>query len=56
MSNHICLCEHCIEAIMSRGEKVIQLGSMWDSEEENMTCEWCEEEMPNDCLYDCIFP
>ena len=43
------LCEHCIEAIRSHGEKVIVLDIVEDSEE--MACEWCEED--GETLYEC---
>jgi len=64
MKNHIRLCEHCIAAIRSRGEKVYELESLESSElyeaydEETqgfLTCEWCGEELPKDSLYDCVF-
>lgn len=37
------ICEHCLQAIESRGEKLITLehGSL----DEECTCEWCKEEM-----------
>lgn len=37
------ICEHCLQAIESRGEKLITLehGSL----DEGCTCEWCKEEM-----------
>ena len=63
--DHIRLCEHCIAAIRSRGEKVYKLESLECSElyqdhDENeqgfLICEWCEEEFPKAGLYDCVFP
>ena len=63
--NHIRLCEHCIAAIRSRGEKVFKLESLEyselyeDHDEETQGCltsEWCEEELPKASLYDCVFP
>ena len=63
--DHIRLCEHCIAAIRSRGEKVFKLESLEyselyeDHDEETqgyLTCEWCEEELPKASLYDCVFP
>jgi len=65
MTNHIRLCEHCIAAIRSRGEKVFRLESITcfpdyedhDEEEQGLlSCEWCEEQLPMDCLFDCVFP
>lgn len=47
------LCQHCIEAIRSRGERLVVLGyamSMEEAEEEGIVCEWCEEA---DDLYEC---
>ena len=44
-----CLCEHCIEAIRSRGERISTRPMEWDdcTEEEYETeliiCDWCEE-------------
>lgn len=50
---HILLCEHCIAAIKSRGEKVY-VGPIIDKgDEESIRCEWCDEEF--DELYDCHF-
>lgn len=63
-SNHICLCRHCIDAIRSRGEKVFKLESLetcerfedYDEDAQGaLKCEWCEDELPKDCLYDCVF-
>ena len=44
----ICLCEYCIEAIRSRGEKLL-VGDQYDLEyevyaDEPQVCEWCGEE------------
>lgn len=47
------LCESCIEAIRSRGEKVLVGERVYDcdeSEEEETPCEWCGE---CDDLYEC---
>lgn len=41
----ICLCEHCIAAIQSRGEKLF-VGDMVEG-----MCEWCDEETED--LFDC---
>lgn len=46
--NKIYLCEHCIEAIRSHGEKVYEGDVLPDMG----ICEWCDEE---DILYDCEF-
>ena len=59
--DHIRLCEHCIAAIRSRGEKVFKLESLeyselYEDEQGFLTCEWCEEELPKASLYDCVFP
>ena len=45
----IILCEHCIEAIRSHGEKVIIESEADDAN----ICEWCDE--PEDDLYECYF-
>ena len=63
---HIRLCEHCIEAIRSRGEKVwvgeiIEREEDLDNEEnwvpcDGLICEWCEHDYSTyDDLYDCHF-
>ena len=44
------LCEYCIEAIKSHGEKVI-VGDFHSIDEE-IECEWCEEK---DNTYECEF-
>ena len=55
----IILCEHCIAAIRSRGEKVIKGDSLYYSEDfdEDKTheCEWCKEEFEPSNLYECWF-
>ena len=47
------LCEHCIQAIQSRGES-LSVGplvlSIEEAEEENVRCDWCGE---LDDLYEC---
>ena len=52
----ICLCNNCIGAIRSRGEKVLK-GDSVDTfgleEDELPICEWCEE--PQYELYECYF-
>ena len=50
----ILLCEHCIGAIRSRGEKVFVAGEFWDfDEEDEVACEWCGED--GKTLYECAF-
>ena len=62
--DHMRLCDHCIAAIRSRGEKVFKLDSLayceryedYDEDTQGLlTCEWCETELPKDSLYDCVF-
>lgn len=53
--DHICLCSRCVDAIWSRGEKIIKLGSFYYCDEVGLSCEWCEEEFENDQLFDCVF-
>ena len=47
------LCEHCIQAIQSRGES-LSVGplvlSIEEAEEENVCCDWCGEV---DDLFEC---
>ena len=48
------LCERCIEAIKSRGERLIILDELnqytgWD--EPMLKCSWCDE--PEETLYKC---
>ena len=63
-AEHICLCDRCISAIRSRGEKVFKLESLetcgryedYDEEEQGfLTCEWCGEEFTKSELSDCVF-
>lgn len=54
LHKRICLCEYCVEAIRSRGEKVFvggQVLTLEESEDEDKPCEWCGE---HDNLYGCI--
>jgi hypothetical protein len=57
--NRWCLCEHCVEAIRSRGERIMTRPMEWDdcTEEELETdlvlCEWCEEEYDRSEIYIC---
>ena len=47
-------CEHCIEELKSRGEKVLvgdQVYTIEEAEEEQKACEWCGE---YDDLYECL--
>lgn len=54
--SRILLCEHCIEAIRSRGElvKVCEPNFVTaeECEEHNITCDWCGE---IDDLHSCEF-
>ena len=55
-----CLCEHCIEAIKSRGERIFKRPVECDDctdeelETEIIKCNWCEEEFPLEEMYVCI--
>ena len=51
----VCLCQYCIDAIKSRGERVFVGGSMYFELDDVGKCEWCEEEFEADELYDCRF-
>lgn len=42
------LCEHCIEAIRSRGEKIFMGEAHYD---EDIECAWCGE--VEDVVYEC---
>ena len=46
------VCEHCLEAIRSRGERVRSI-VIWvdETDPEESRCEWCEES-GNDILHD----
>lgn len=47
------LCDHCIAAIQSRGERLFVSNECESYEtDEEKCCEWCEE--PSDVLYDVI--
>jgi len=37
---NMCMCEYCIEAIRSHGEKIY----VGDQAEDNGKCDWCDEE------------
>lgn len=51
----ILLCEHCICAIRSHGERVFVGETTFydDDYDEDQVCEWCEE--PDETLYKCHF-
>lgn len=51
------ICGKCIQAIRSRGEKVVIDDEFSESEviEDELICEWCEEEAATD-LYSVHFP
>ena len=52
-NQHILLCEHCIEAIKSRGE-IVYVGALIDADvDSSISCDWCNEECEE--LYDCHF-
>ena len=59
MKERWCLCEHCIEAIRSRGERIMTRPMEWEdcTEEELETdivkCDWCEEECDRSEMYIC---
>lgn len=51
MEDRWCLCDSCVEAIRSRGERIMarpmELEDCTDEEQENgdiVKCDWCEEE------------
>ena len=48
------LCQHCIDAIKSRGE-IVYVGSEFSDYEpdEEVKCEWCDEP---DIVYECMMP
>ena len=54
MKNTICMCENCILAIRSRGERVIVIDCAPYSPKVS-TCEWCREEVDDEYLYECRF-
>ena len=45
------VCEHCMQAIASRGEKFARGEAIfWDDfDEEDFRCEWCDEESDELC-------
>ena len=57
--NRWCVCENCVAAIRSRGERIMTRPMEWDdcTEEELETdlvlCEWCEEEYDRSEIYIC---
>lgn len=54
-----CLCEHCIEAIRSRGERVMtrpmEFEDMTEEEYETeiVVCDWCEDEYETSEMFIC---
>ena len=59
MSKRWCLCEYCIGALRSRGERVsarpMEFEDMTDEEYETDTviCDWCEDEFTSSEMYIC---
>jgi len=59
--DRIVLCRHCIDAIRSRGEKVIVFESLYysdeysDNDNELFKCEFCDDELTTDELFECEF-
>lgn len=56
---YIRLCDHCVCAIRSRGEKVFVGDSLeWNEKYDDMesvTCEWCNDEFDKSELSECHF-
>ena len=52
--NIVYLCEHCIGAIHSRGEKIM-VGECVESDDDKVKCYWCEEYFDPDELKECLF-
>lgn len=54
-----CLCEYCVAAIKSRGEKILtrpmETDDLTDEEDETETvvCNWCEEDFTPNEIYIC---
>ena len=59
MEERWCLCGHCLEAIRSRGEKILSRRMDWEDcteeecETELVVCDWCEEEKDLSEMYIC---
>lgn len=59
MENRWCLCRYCVDAIRSRGEKILARQMEWDDctdeeyETENVVCDFCEEEFEQSEMYIC---
>ena len=59
MEERWCLCEHCIEAIRSRGERIMTRPMEWEDmteeeyEKDVVVCDWCEEDYTPDEMYVC---
>ena len=51
-AKRLCICDYCIQAIRSHGEEIF-VGDRVSSEEENLKCEFCDEE--DDELFECLF-
>lgn len=59
MKDRWCLCEHCIAAIRSRGEKIMtrpmDVEDLTETEDEieTVVCDWCDEDFTPDEMYIC---
>jgi hypothetical protein len=59
MEERWCLCEHCVEAIRSRGEKIMTRPMDWEDctedelENDIVICDWCENEFDRSEMYIC---
>lgn len=57
--NRLCLCEYCIEAIRSRGERIMtrpmEVEDLTEEEYETeiVVCDWCEDEYTPNEMYIC---
>ena len=57
--NRWCVCENCVAAIRSRGERIMTRPMEWDDctedelETDLVLCEWCEEEYDRSEIYIC---
>ena len=59
MEHRWCLCGHCVEAIRSRGERIMTRPMEWEDcteeelENDIVECDWCEDEYDRSEMYVC---
>ena len=54
-AKRFCICDYCLQAMRSRGEEIFVGDKLfsWNIEEENLKCDFCDEE-EFDELFNCL--